>query len=509
MLKTRFLPLSFALLGLAAGTIALPSVAAAGGDLRIARDEDAVTFDPMNTILNSDIWVLDNMNASLVRVTPDGTKIEPDLAEKWSISDDAMTYTFVLRDGLKFSDGSPIKASDVKFSLERARDLKGAPLGSMLSGIKQIDTPDDKTIIVKLDKPSAPMLSTLAMFAASILPEAAVKAAGEDFGTKPVGAGAFMLSNWTPGDRVVLVRNPNYWEASRVKLDKIEWLYVPNDNTRVLKLQAGEVDAAIFVPFNMIDQLKQDPNIQIHLDPSSREDFMLINEQHKPLDDVRVRQAICMAIDRQAIVKAVLFDHGTVANSFIPAGALYYSQDNPTCKYDPEGAKKLLADAGVSNLSLKFLTASGNSIEDQTSVMIKDNLAKVGIDANIVKSEVGQTWNLTVAGEYDISIEYWTNDIIDPDEKASFALYGTDDNRSYYTGYHNPRVTDLINQGRTEMDPAKRQPIYAEMQKIASDEVNWVDLYYSPFRNASRKNVKGFFQNPTGRFMLEDTEITQ
>lgn len=509
MRKIRPLSLATILLGLTIGTLSLPVSAEAGGTLRIARDEDAVTFDPMNTILNSDIWVLDNMNASLVRVTPDGTKLEPDLAEKWTISDDAKVYTFVLKDGLKFSDGSPIKASDVKFSLERARDLKGAPLGSMLSGIKQIDTPDDKTIVIHLDKPSAPMLSTLAMFAASIIPEAVVKAEGDDFGNKPVGAGAFKLESWTHGDRVVLVRNPNYWDASRVKLDKIEWLYVPNDNTRVLKLQAGEVDAAIFIPFNMIDQLQKDPNIDIHLDASSREDFLLLNEQHKPLDDVRVRQAFCKAIDREAIVKAVLFNHGTVANSFIPAGALYNNPSNPTCSYDPEGAKKLLADAGVSNLKVKFLTAAGNSIEDQTSVMIKDNLAKVGITADIVKSEVGQAWDSTVAGDYDISIEYWTNDIIDPDEKASFSLYGTDDNRSYYTAYHNPKVTALIDQGRAEMDPAKRKPIYDEMQKIASDEVNWVDLYYSPFRNASRKNVKGFYQNPTGRFMLEDTEITQ
>jgi peptide/nickel transport system substrate-binding protein len=375
--------------------------------------------------------------------------------------------------------------------------------------ISKVDAPDDKTVVIVTEKPSAPLLSTLAMFAASILPEAAVKAAGDDFGTKPVGAGAFMLKNWAHGDKVELVRNPNYWEASRVKLDGVEWLYVPDDNTRMLKLQAGEVDAAIFVPFNMVAQLQQNKDIDVHLDPSSREDFLLLNEQHKPLDDVKVRQAICQAIDREAIVKAVLFGNGKVANSFIPGGALYYNPDNPTCKYDPEAAKKLLADAGASNLSFKFLIDSGNSVNDQTAVLIKDNLAKVGINADIVKEESGQEWDTTVAGDYDLSIEYWTNDIIDPDEKATFALYGKDDNRSYYTAYNNPHVTELIDQGRAEMDKDKRTAIYNEIQKIASTEVNWVDLYYSPFRNASRKNVKGFYQNPTGRFMLEDAEITK
>jgi peptide/nickel transport system substrate-binding protein len=509
MPKMSLLPKVAALLGLGLAAMLSAPDASAESVLRIAREQDGSTFDPIKTILNSDIWVMDNMNANLVRVTKDGSGLEADLAEKWSLADDKKTYTFTLRDGLKFSDGSPLKASDVKFSLERLRDTKDSVMGAMYKVIADIKTPDDKTVVITTSAPSAPLLSTLAMFAASILPEKVVKEEGDEFGTKPVGAGAFKLETWAHGEKVVLVRNPNYWEASRVKLDKVEWLYVPDDNTRILKLQAGEVDAAIFVPFNMVAQLKQDANIQVHLDPSSREDFLLLNEQHKPLDDVRVRQAICMAIDREAIVKAVLFGNGKVANSFIPAGALYYNADNPTCKYDPEAAKKLLADAGAANLSFKFLIDSGNSVNDQTAVLIKDNLSKIGVNADIVKEESGQEWDSTVAGDYDLSIEYWTNDIIDPDEKATFSLYGKDDNRSYYTAYNNPKVTELIDQGRIEMDPAKRTEIYNEIQKTASTEVNWVDLYYSPFRNASRKNVKGFYQNPTGRFMLEDTEVTQ
>lgn len=487
--------------------VAGSGIAQAAGTLKIARDQDSTTFDPVLTIQNADIWTFDNMNAGLVRVTRDGLGVEPDLAEKWTISDDGKIYTFTMRPGLKFSDGSPITTADVKFSLERVRDLKDSVMGGMFKILTKVEAPDDHTIVINLDKPSAPLLATLAMFAASVVPEKVVTAEGQDFGSKPVGAGAFMLQEWKRGDTAILVRNPNYWENARVKLDRIEWIVVPDDNTRMLKLQAGEVDAAIFVPFSQVDTLAKDPNIQVLLDPSSREDFLLLNEAHKPLDDVRVRQAICMAIDREAIVKSVLFGHGEVANSFIPAGALFYNKDNPTCKYDPEGAKKLLADAGVRDLSLKYLIASGSSIDDQTAVLIKDNLSKVGIDADIEKQEPGQEWTTTTEGDYDISTEYWTNDIIDPDEKATFALYGVDENKSYYTGYHNPRVTELIDQGRVEMDPAKRKAIYDEIQKTASMEVNWVDLYYSPFRNAARKNVKGFYQNPTGRFMLEDTEV--
>ena len=357
---------SFLVAALAVGFALLVSSAPgfAQGTLKIAREQDNTTFDPILTIQNADIWVMDNMNAGLVRVTKNGLGLEPDLATKWSVSPDAKTYSFTLRDGLKFSDGSPITARDVKFSLERLRDRKDSVMASMYKIVSKIETPDDKTVVITLSEPSAPFLSTLAMFAASVLPEKVVKSEGADFGSKPVGAGAFKLEKWQRGNRVTLVRNPNYWEANRVQLDGVEWVYIPNDNTRMLTLQSGEVDAAIFVPFSQIDTLEANPNIQVHLDPSSREDHMLINHAHKPLGDVRVRRAICMAINRKAIVKTVLFGHGKVANSFIPAGALYYNKNNPTCKYDPAGARKLLAEAGVKNLSLKFLIARS---EEHTS----------------------------------------------------------------------------------------------------------------------------------------------
>jgi peptide/nickel transport system substrate-binding protein len=486
------------------------TVAMAGGTLKIAREQDNTTFDPILTIQNADIWVMDNMNAGLARVTKDGLGLEPDLAEEWSISDDAKTYTFKLRDGIKFSDGSAVTAGDVKFSLERLRDQQDSVMASMYGIVAAIETPDEATVVVHLKEPSAPFLSTLAMFAASVVPEKAVKAEGADFGTKPVGAGAFKLDQWKRGDRVILTRNHDYWEDSRVKLDGVEWLYIADDNTRMLKLQAGEVDAAIFVPFNQIDTLQQNPDIQVHLDPSSREDHLLINHAHVPLGDVQVRRAICMAIDRQAIVKTVLFGHGEVANSIIPAGALYHNDANPTCAYDPDAAGKLLAQAGVGDdLELKLLIAAGNSIDDQTAVLIKDMLSKIGVAINIVKEEEGQQWNTQVAGDYDLSLGYWTNDIIDPDEKITFSLYGKDENKSFFTNYNNPKVTALIEQGRVTMNPDQRRGIYNQIQKIASDDVNWVDLYYSPFRNASRAYVKGFYQNPTGRFMLEDTDIVK
>jgi peptide/nickel transport system substrate-binding protein len=484
-----------------------PQAASAEGVLRIARHQDSTTLDPIMTIQNADIWVMNNMNGLLVRVNREATDVEPDLAERWEISDDGTVYTFHLREGLKFSDGSPLTAKDAKFSLERLRDQEGSVMASMFSIVKSIETPDDRTVVITLNQPSAPFLASLAMFSAAVLPEKAVTAAGEEFGNNPVGAGAFMLEEWRRGEVIRLKKNPNYWEAGRVKLDGVEWYFIPNDNTRVLKLQAGEVDAIVFIPFNRVNELSGNPDLQVHLDPSTREDHILINHAHKPLDDVRVRQALYHALDRQAIVDAVTFGHGKVANSFVPAGAMFYNPDNPDYPHDPEKAKALLKEAGAEGLQLTFLLAAGDSVQDQIGVIVKDQLSKVGVDVQIEKQEEGQQWETTVAGEYDISVNYWTNDIIDPDQKATFSVYGDEENRSYYTGYKNPEVSKLIEQGLVELDRTKREEIYRRIQEIAKRDAHWIDLYYSPFRNASRKNVQNFFQNPMGRFFLEDTSI--
>jgi peptide/nickel transport system substrate-binding protein len=475
--------------------------------LTIGRSAAADTFDPILTAQNADIWVLDNMNANLVRVTYDGKGLEPDLAESWKVLDDGKRYRFRLREGLKFSNGKPIHPSDVKFSLERLRDQKNSVMATMYQLIKAVKTPDEHHVEVVLSEVSAPFLSAMAMFAAAIVPEDAVKSRGEDFGSKPVGAGAFKLTEWKRQNRITLVKNDHYWQSDKVNLDGVVWEYIPNDNTRVLNLESGQVDAAITIPFNKIDTLSHKPDIKADLDQSSREDMMLINHAKKPLDNVHVRRALFMGINRQAIVKIALFGHGKVSNSFIPAGGLFHNPDNKDYSYDPDKAKALLKKAGVSNLSLDLVIASGNNISDQVAVMIQSMYRKIGIKVNVIKQEKGRQWSTLQAGNYDLSLNYWVNDIIDPDEKASFSLYGYNDSRAYFTRYKNPKMKKLIEEGRRTLDKKERKKIYYEIQQLAMADVVYIDLYYSPFMNASREKVKKFYQNPTGRFMLEETSI--
>ena len=284
---------------------------------RLGREADAKALDPPLTIENLDIWTMNNINAYLVRATKHADDIEPDLATNWEISEDGLTYTFHLREAM-FSDGSPVTAQDAKFSIERARDHELATQAALYQNIASVETPDDRTVVFTLKEPSAPFLSILAMFPASILPQAAVEERGEEFGSNPVGAGAFRLKEWRRGEVIVLERNPHYWEEGLPLVDRVEWHVVSEDNTRILKVQAGELDAALFVPFNRIAELEANPDIQMILDPSSKTDHLLPNHAAPPLDNLNVRKAIRLAIDSQAIIDVVTFGYATPANTFCP-----------------------------------------------------------------------------------------------------------------------------------------------------------------------------------------------
>jgi len=216
-----------------------------------------------------------------------------------------------------------------------------------------------------------------------------------------------------------------------------------------------------------------------------------------------VRQALDMAIDKQSLVKTVTYGQGTVAYSYIPKGSLYHYANNLQRPYDPTAAKKLLEQAGAKDLKLNYVVNAGNEADEQIAVIIKDQLAKVGVTANLQKVDPTQSWQMLVDGEYDISVMYWTNDILDPDQKTTFVL-GHDTNQNYMTRYKNDKVKDLVAAARIEADPAKREQMYVELQKLAKQDVNWIDLYYSPYINISRKNVSNFLQNPLGRFTLEE-----
>lgn len=487
-----------------AGLTLVGAAAEAAGTLTIGRREDGTTFDPIKSAQNVDFWVFSNVYDVLVRVDKSGTKLEPGLAESWEVSPDGLVYTFKMRDA-KFEDGSPITAGDAAFTLTRIRDNPGSLWADTYKVIKTAEAKDDKTLVVTLNQPTAPFLATLAMPGVSVVSKKALEAVGEEaYAEKPMASGAFGLVEWKRGDRVILKKNPNFWQADRVKLDGVEWISLVDDNTRMLKLQAGEIDCSIFVPFSKVAELKQDANLNIMLDTSTREDHLLINHEHPPFDKKEVREALDHAIDKQAIVDTVTFGVGKVANSYVPEGALFHNADNLVRAYDPEKAKQLLKDAGAEGLTVNHIVNAGDTVDEQIAILLQQQLAKAGVTLNLQKMDPSQTWQTEVDGNFDTAVNYWTNDIIDPDQKTTFVL-GHDTNMNYMTRYKNDKVKDLVAAARIESDPAKREAMYKEIQTIAKGDAHWIDLYYSPFINGCRKNVSDFYQNPLGRFFLEDT----
>ena len=481
------------------------SIAEAAGVLTIGRREDGTTFDPIKTAQNVDNWVFSNVFDVLVRVDKSGTKLIPGLAESWTVSDDGLTYTFKLRDA-KFSNGDAVTADDAAFSILRIRDNPGSLWADSFKVVDTATAADPKTLVVKLKTQSAPFLSSMALPNVSVLPKKVLESVGEDaFGEAPIGSGAFAVKEWRRGDRVILEKNPNYWDAANVSLDGVEWISIPDDNTRMLKVQAGELDTALFVPFSRVAELKKDANLKVVLDPSTREDHMLINHSHGLLGKKEVRQAIDMAIDKKTIVDAVTFGLGEVAYSYIPKGALYHYADNLQRPYDPEKAKAMLAAAGASDLKLNYVVNAGNEADEQIAVLMQQMLAKAGVTLDLQKVDPSQSWNMLIDGAYDLSVMYWTNDILDPDQKTTFTL-GDDSNMNYMTRYKSQPVKDLVAAARVEMDPKKREQMYVDLQKMAKDDVNWIDLYYSPYINVTRTNIENFDQNPLGRFFLEETK---
>jgi peptide/nickel transport system substrate-binding protein len=172
--------------------------------------------------------------------------------------------------------------------------------------------------------------------------------------------------------------------------------------------------------------------------------------------------------------------------------------------YDPEKAKALLAEAGVGEVTLDYVVNAGNEVDEQIAVLLQQQLGAVGIQANLQKVDASQSWDMLVSGDYDVSVMYWTNDILDPDQKTTFVL-GHDVNMNYMTRYNNEEVKQLVADARLERDEAKRAEMYAQIQKLAKADAHWIDLYYSPYISVTRKGVENFGQNPLGRFYLEET----
>lgn len=480
-----------------------------GGTMRFARAEDSTFFDPIALPLNVDIWIVTSVYEQLVRVAANGVDLEPGLAERWDISADGLTYTFHLRPGVQFSDGTDLKASDVKFSLDRAKDDPNKIWSFTLVAVQDIAVPDDQTVVFTLNQPWAPFLADIAMFNASVMPEAWASGNEARLATEMLGTGPFILAEWRKEEFLTLQKNPYYWEEGVPYLDEITVAKVPDDNNRILQLQGGEIDAMYDVPFSRSAELDAEESLQVLSFPSSFTQYVILNHKIAPLDDVNVRLALNYATDRQSIVDVVLFGNGTPATTFMPKDMLFWNDQLPGFPFDLDKAKEHLAQSSVpEGFEIELVSLGGVNEQDQLGATLKDMWSQIGVTVNLSPQEQGTYYDVWTQETYQGHILYWTNDIIDPDQVATTAIIPEGQN-AFHTSWHNQEAIDLTVAGRAELDPVKRKDIYFRIQELYNQDAPVVLVYYKPLLNAVNIRVHDFFQPPTGQWNWKRTWIEQ
>ncbi len=483
-----------------------------GGSVNLARGTDSDNLDPVTQDGNVNIWVFMNVYDQLVTVADNGLDLMPGLAEKWDVSDDGRTYTFHLRTGVKFYDGTPLKASDVKWSIERAKTTAESIWTFTLDQVKEISAPDDQTVVITLTEPWAPFLSDISMFNSSIISQAFAEKVGvEKLVEQTMGSGPFHVQEWKKGESMVLVRNPNYWEQGLPKLDQITLTVIPDSNSRILQVKGGAVDGIIGqndVPFSQVNDLKSDPNLQVLIFPSTWNNFIVLNTREGPLSDVKVRQALNYATDKQTLITAVLFGIGEPSNSFMPNGALYWNKDQSGYPYDLEKAKQLMTESSVPNgFKLEFQILAGNQQQLQIATAIKDMWGKIGVDVDIVQLEQGVFTDNYRRNQFQARLAGWTNDIIDPDELVSYAIL-PEQTENYHTGWVNQEAVDLARRARTTLDPEQRRQLYYRIQEIHMNDAPFVYLFTIPYVDVLHKRVRDFFHHPMGQWVFKRMYVT-
>jgi peptide/nickel transport system substrate-binding protein len=475
-----------------------------GGTLVMARNSDIVSFEPVVPSDNMSIWAKLLIFQMLARTTPSGDSVEPDLAESWEISPDKRTYTFHIRANAGFSDGSPVTAEDVAFSFDRCINDKDSPWGSLYPKLT-MQTPDPKTIVFKLQQDYAPFLAAVSLHGACIVPKAYFNKVGvKTFGEKPIGSGPFQMTQWKKGDSLTFDRNPHFWDPSRPYVDRAILSIIEDDNVRMLKVQSGDIDIATFVPFNQIDKLKRTPGVEVQISPYDRIDWLQFNDKLPLFQDVKIRQAMNYAVDKEAIIKAVLFGYGEVPTSFLPKMLMTDLTQKPYT-YDLAKAKQLMAESThPEGFSVTLKTVAGDIIGNQVAQIVQQMLLPLKIKMTIQPVENDTQASQVQNGDYQFAQAYMTSDILDPSELVAYAAQSDGGSNAAFSNYKNPQVDKLAQAGLTETDPAKRAAIYQQLQQLVFADAAMLWLYWTPAVTALRTNVHGFQVLPTGNYWLEN-----
>jgi peptide/nickel transport system substrate-binding protein/oligopeptide transport system substrate-binding protein len=512
----------------------LPSVAGAqdtpakGGDIVVTYKDDITTLDPA---IGYD-WVnwsmIKSLYSRLMDYEPGTANLVPSLAETFDVSPDGLTYTFKLRPGVKFSNGRTVVASDVKYSIERAVNPKtqgpGAGFFGAISGfdavsggtsetLSGIETPDDQTVIFKLSRPDATFLHVLAINFASVVPKEAVEAANGDFGKSPVGSGTFILKDWTIGQKLVFDRNPDYFNKDLPYIDKVTVEVGQEPLVALLRLQKGEVDiAGDGIPPAKFLEIKNSPEgAQMIVDGEQlHTGYLTLNTKIKPLDDVKVRQAINMAVNKERITR-ILNGRATPANQPLPPLMPGYDKSFTGYAYDVEKAKALLAEAGYPDGFETVLFSTNTDPQPRIAQAIQQDLAAIGIKAEVRALAQG---NVIAAGgtEGEAPMVWsggmaWIADFPDPSNFYGPILgcSGAVQGGWNWSWYCNEALDKRAVEADSMSDPAKAGERQAAWGKIFTDIM--ADAPWVPVINERRVVAKSARMGGPDNIYIDPTRV--
>jgi len=431
----------------------------------------------------------------------DHLDVAPGLAERWEIPD-PQTYIFHLHQGVKFHDGRPLTSRDVKWTFDslltgKIRSTKTATYRF----VDRIDAPDDFTVIFHMKEPDAALLWNVSAGAIGIVPYGS----GNEMTAHPIGSGPFQFVSAETDKEVVIERNPAYW-AEKPKLARVRFAVVPDATTRALELRKGSGDAAInaLTPDTVIT-LERDPALAVERAPGTVLAYLGFNLRDPILKDARVRRAIAYALDRRPMIEYLWRGEAQPARSILPAQSWAYYGDVPPYDHDPAKAEALLDTAGYPAINgVRFRLTMKTSTDENTRLMVavmQQQLREVGIALDIRSFEFATFFSDVTHGAFQLYGLRWIGGNEDPDiftlcfHSSRFPPNGA--NRGFYS---NPKVDALIDQGRREVDPAKRKPVYAELQSILAEDLPYIDLWYLDNVLVHNKRVVNLKLNPAGNY---------
>jgi peptide/nickel transport system substrate-binding protein len=488
-------------------------------EYNFATSQDIPHLDPHGTAANTSFRETYMIYDRLVTYDGTNTDIKPMLAKTWEATPDGKSYTFHLRDDVKFHDGTPLTAEAVKYSFIRAIKV-GKSAAGIFSGVADVNSfqvIDDHTIKITLLKPYAPFVQSLGTVYANILNPKLEAQAGDDMGQKfladhDMGSGAYKLDSWNRGNKMVLTANDTYWGGAP-KLKKVNILIVPEASTARLMLEKGEVDQLddTMLSPDVVKQMDGKNGIVIQKSPGFQIDTISMNTEKAPFNNPLVRQAFAYAVNYDSIINDIYYGNAIRIGGIIPEGMFGYNPDAKKYEYNLNKAKELLTQAGFAKgLEVEMAISENNETRSNIAVLLQAELAKINVKVNIKKMAWPTFLDYVTGGKHQIDLASWTPDFADPDYNLWYFAHSSSKGPGFNLAFYgNKKVDGLLEQGRAIVDTKQRESIYKEVQSIMADEVPYIFIAQVKINVPIKTNVKGFEINPMNTWFVPFNKMTK